>query len=233
MASFSSRGPNRAIDTIVPAVNAPGVDILAAFGVDDPDPPIHGFISGTSMASPHVAGAGALLTQARPDWSPAQQQSALMTTAVPTVLNHDGAAGDALPAGLGARRRRRAPRRPACSSTRASPTTWRPTPTRAAIRRRSTCRRSPTPNASSSARGSARRRCRSTPRRRSRPASPGRRRPRPTPASPSTSTLTPATVSPGDSMAISVTADVERLGRGRDPVRPDHADARATPPSPR
>ena len=42
------------------------------------------------MASPHVAGAGALLTQARPDWSPAQQQSALMTTARSTVLNHDG-----------------------------------------------------------------------------------------------------------------------------------------------
>ena len=42
------------------------------------------------MSSPHVAGAGALLTQARPDWSPAQQQSALMTTARPTVLNHDG-----------------------------------------------------------------------------------------------------------------------------------------------
>ena len=90
MASFSSRGPNRAIDTIVPAVTAPGVDILAAVGVGDPDPPVHGFISGTSMASPHGAGAGALLTQARPAWTPAQQQSALMTTARPTVLNHDG-----------------------------------------------------------------------------------------------------------------------------------------------
>jgi uncharacterized repeat protein (TIGR01451 family) len=90
MASFSSRGPNRAMDTIVPSVTAPGVDILAALGVGDPDPPIHGFISGTSMSSPHVAGAGALLTQARPAWTPAQMQSALMTTARPTVLNHDG-----------------------------------------------------------------------------------------------------------------------------------------------
>ena len=45
-------------------------------------------------------------------------------------------------------------------------------------------------------------------------ASPGRRRPRPTPASPSTSTLTPATVSPGDSMASRVTADVDGAPEG-------------------
>jgi uncharacterized repeat protein (TIGR01451 family) len=88
MASFSSRGPNRAIETVVPAVTAPGVDVLAAVGAESYTSNLHGFISGTSMASPHVAGAGALLTQARPDWSPAQQQSALMTTARPTVLNH-------------------------------------------------------------------------------------------------------------------------------------------------
>ncbi len=89
MASFSSRGPNSAIETIVPSVTAPGVDVLAAVGVNSSTSDLHGFISGTSMASPHVAGAGALLTQARPDWTPAQIQSALMTTARPTVLNHD------------------------------------------------------------------------------------------------------------------------------------------------
>ena len=90
MASFSSRGPNRAMDTIVPAVTAPGVDILAGHSHDSYTDDIHGFISGTSMASPHAAGAGALLTQARPGWTPAQLQSALMTTARNTVLNHDG-----------------------------------------------------------------------------------------------------------------------------------------------
>ncbi len=90
MASFSSRGPNRAIDTIVPAVTAPGVDILAGHSHDSYTDDTHGFISGTSMASPHAAGAGALLTQARPGWTPAQLQSALMTTARNTVLNHDG-----------------------------------------------------------------------------------------------------------------------------------------------
>ena len=90
MASFSSRGPNRAVDVIVPDVTAPGVDILAALGTDSYDADVHGFISGTSMASPHVAGAGALLKQARAEWTPAQAQSALMTTARNTVLNHDG-----------------------------------------------------------------------------------------------------------------------------------------------
>ncbi|MBO0610741.1 S8 family serine peptidase [Myceligenerans salitolerans] len=92
MASFSSRGPNRAVDTIVPSLTGPGVDILAALGVADGtyDHVEYGVISGTSMSSPHVAGAGALLTQARPDWTPAEQQSALMTTARTSVLNHDG-----------------------------------------------------------------------------------------------------------------------------------------------
>lgn len=87
---FSSRGPNRAVDTIAPSVTAPGLDILAGLGADSYTDDIHGFISGTSMSSPHAAGAGALLSQARPTWTPAQQQSALMTTARPTVLNHDG-----------------------------------------------------------------------------------------------------------------------------------------------
>jgi uncharacterized repeat protein (TIGR01451 family) len=90
MASFSSRGPNSAIDTIAPSVTAPGVDVLAAVGANSYTTDIHGYISGTSMSSPHVAGAGALLSQARPHWTPAQMQSALMTTARPTVLNHDG-----------------------------------------------------------------------------------------------------------------------------------------------
>lgn len=101
MASFSSRGPNRAVDTIVPSVTAPGVDVLAAVGADSYESDIHGFISGTSMASPHAAGAGALMRQARPDWTPAQMQSALMTTARNSVLNHDGAAATPYAQGSG------------------------------------------------------------------------------------------------------------------------------------
>jgi subtilisin family serine protease len=88
---FSSRGPNGgAPDIIKPDLAAPGVQILAA---ETPFPnsgaieegsiagQMFGDLSGTSMASPHVAGAFALLKEAHPDWSPAMGRSALMTTA--------------------------------------------------------------------------------------------------------------------------------------------------------
>jgi len=72
-------------DVIKPDISAPGVDILAAQTPipNDGQTPNQLFqiISGTSMASPHVAGAFALLKQAHPDWSAAQARSALMTTA--------------------------------------------------------------------------------------------------------------------------------------------------------
>jgi subtilisin family serine protease len=95
MASFSSRGPNPvAGDIIKPDITAPGVNILAGAS-PFPDP---GFfpgelfqsIGGTSMSSPHIAGAFALLKQAHPDWSPAMAKSALMTTAYQDVMKEDG-----------------------------------------------------------------------------------------------------------------------------------------------
>ena len=86
IATFSSRGPNGgAPDIIKPDVAAPGVAILAAETPDGNDFQVQGelfqSISGTSMASPHVAGLFALLKQAHPDWSPAVARSAIMTTA--------------------------------------------------------------------------------------------------------------------------------------------------------
>lgn len=92
MAAFSSRGPNRAVSMISPSVSAPGVDILAAAGTDN-STEWH-FISGTSMASPHTAGALALLADVQPAWTPAEAQSALMTTALTEVTDSDGTAAD-------------------------------------------------------------------------------------------------------------------------------------------
>ena len=89
---FSSRGPVAWTDSagnqkmiMKPDVVAPGVDICAAEYdsawsdrkcFDDK----HVSISGTSMATPHVAGAVALIKQQHPDWNPDQIKSALKST---------------------------------------------------------------------------------------------------------------------------------------------------------
>ncbi len=79
LGSFSSRGPNGTVlDIIKPDMIAPGVNILAA-STSDKD---YEVMSGTSMASPHVAGAAVLLRVLHPDWSPAAIKSALMMTAL-------------------------------------------------------------------------------------------------------------------------------------------------------
>jgi subtilisin family serine protease len=97
LAAFSSRGPQTAVpDLAKPDVEAPGVNILAgaspnpAQSTELPAGQLYQSISGTSMAAPHVAGAGALLKQAHPSWDPAMIKSALMTTADPDVKAEDG-----------------------------------------------------------------------------------------------------------------------------------------------
>jgi len=105
MAAFSSRGPNLANPNILkPDITGPGVDIIAAW-VDNSltqaqhDAVLAGTytplananqISGTSMASPHVAGVAALLKQLHPTWSPAAIKSALMTTTSGVKLPNGG-----------------------------------------------------------------------------------------------------------------------------------------------
>ncbi|MGH3134331.1 MAG: S8 family peptidase [Gaiellaceae bacterium] len=74
-ADFSSVGPTGISLRLKPDVAAPGVDVLSAA-------PGGGWssLSGTSMASPHVAGAAALLVQRHPAWTVAQVKSALAQT---------------------------------------------------------------------------------------------------------------------------------------------------------
>lgn len=83
IADFSGRGPNLASDLggqylLKPDISAPGVAILAAYiGSADAVE----FMDGTSMATPHITGAGALLRAVHPDWTPMEVKSALTTTA--------------------------------------------------------------------------------------------------------------------------------------------------------
>ncbi len=86
IAGFSSRGPSQ-WDLLKPDYTAPGVNILAA-GFDGPD--AYAFLQGTSMSSPHAAGAAALMVQRYPDWSPAEVKSALAMTAWQDLLKEDG-----------------------------------------------------------------------------------------------------------------------------------------------
>ncbi|HYQ68888.1 S8 family serine peptidase [Actinophytocola sp.] len=77
LAPFSSRGPRIGDRAIKPDITAPGVGIVAASHGD------HVAMSGTSMATPHVSGAAALLAQQHPGWTGGQLKAALTGSAKP------------------------------------------------------------------------------------------------------------------------------------------------------
>ncbi|MET7748971.1 S8 family serine peptidase [Micromonospora sp. NPDC005367] len=84
----SGQGPRLGDYAVKPEITAPGTAITAArSSTADVAPPGEQYVSfsGTSMASPHVAGAAALLAQAHPDWRAGQLKSALMGAARPSA----------------------------------------------------------------------------------------------------------------------------------------------------
>jgi subtilisin family serine protease len=84
-AAFSSRGPRIGDGAIKPEITAPGVDIVAARAAGTSLGSLldehYTSLSGTSMATPHVAGAAAVLAQQHPDWTPAQLKARLVSAA--------------------------------------------------------------------------------------------------------------------------------------------------------
>ena len=83
IASFSSQGPRIGDSVLRPGITAPGVSVIsAASGTGN------GFqiLSGTSMATPNVAGIAALTKQAHPGWSQADLRAAVVQTSSPTMM---------------------------------------------------------------------------------------------------------------------------------------------------
>ena len=100
IAYFSSRGPSFTTPGILkPDIAGPGLNVLAAwpFQVGNPGATsVFYIISGTSMATPHLSGAAALVKAANPAWSPSAIRSAIMTSATLT-----GSSGKAIEDHLG------------------------------------------------------------------------------------------------------------------------------------
>ncbi|WFR68127.1 S8 family serine peptidase [Curtobacterium flaccumfaciens] len=90
LASFTSRGVHGSFDDIVkPDIAGPGVNVIsAANGTGDG----RLSMSGTSMATPDVAGIAALTFQSHPTWTAPQVKAALMNTATHDVKDGDGTA---------------------------------------------------------------------------------------------------------------------------------------------
>jgi minor extracellular serine protease Vpr len=84
LASFTSTGPRTPDSLLKPDITAPGVNIVSTL-VGSGNQSLT--ISGTSMATPHVAGVAALTIQAHPKWKPAAIKSAIINSGNPGELS--------------------------------------------------------------------------------------------------------------------------------------------------
>ncbi|MFE0026852.1 S8 family serine peptidase [Amycolatopsis sp. NPDC059021] len=85
LSPFSDRGPRVGDGAVKPEIGAPGSDIVAAraqgTSLGKPVGEHYTTLSGTSMATPHTAGAAAILAQQHPEWTGEQLKSGLVGTA--------------------------------------------------------------------------------------------------------------------------------------------------------
>jgi subtilisin family serine protease len=90
-ASFSSGGPRSGDSGLKPDLSAPGVSIMStASGTGN----LGEILSGTSMASPHVAGSAVLTVQAHPTWKADDVRASLVNTGLPSgVANYKTSRG--------------------------------------------------------------------------------------------------------------------------------------------
>lgn len=81
LGSFSSQGPTDVDFRVKPDLTAPGVNVISSVVGDCGELGCWAFFSGTSMASPHLAGAAAVVRGEHPTWTAAQVRSAITNTA--------------------------------------------------------------------------------------------------------------------------------------------------------
>ncbi|MGI5133968.1 S8 family serine peptidase [Streptomyces sp. CA-106110] len=99
LSDFSSRGPRIDDFAVKPDIVAPGEDITAAraagTALGTPVDSWYTTLSGTSMATPHVTGAVALLAQEHPTWRAADFKAALTSAAhgLPGLTAHEQGSG--------------------------------------------------------------------------------------------------------------------------------------------
>ncbi len=83
VADFSSGGPRNGDSVLKPDLTAPGVDVFSTLlGTGNGG----AFLSGTSMAAPHVTGVAALARQAHPTWGVAELKAAIVGTSDPGAI---------------------------------------------------------------------------------------------------------------------------------------------------